>query len=72
MKGRQAMKCKWCGKQFKMGINGTIHGCDECTGVERISDGSSPNSAWFPNDKYHVISGKRVTREQAREYSKNG
>ena len=32
-------KCKHCGKSFEMGDNGTVDGCDKCTGVQRDKKG---------------------------------
>jgi len=34
------MKCKLCGRTFKMGYNGSVYGCDECAGVVRDEDGN--------------------------------
>lgn len=60
-------KCKKCGKIFEMGFNGTIHGCDNCTGVQRDVNGY----AWKPNEEeitFEVVAtGKKftVSREEA-------
>ena len=32
-------KCPKCGQNFRMGYDGTVDGCDKCTGVERDKDG---------------------------------
>lgn len=66
--------CKKCGESFMLGVNGTIHGCDKCTGVERIADIGSNASAWFPGEDFHLYGDSietavRVTREQARAAS---
>jgi hypothetical protein len=31
--------CPHCNKKFRMGYNGTVDGCDACTGVERDVNG---------------------------------
>lgn len=31
--------CSICGRLFEMGINGTIDGCDTCTGIRRDKEG---------------------------------
>lgn len=31
--------CPKCQRQFTLGVNGTVDGCDECTGVERLPNG---------------------------------
>ena len=39
---RQTMKkvtCNQCGKCYRMGRNGTVDGCDSCTGIIRDKDG---------------------------------
>lgn len=33
------VKCPLCGGDYTLGVNGTIDGCDECTGVERLPQG---------------------------------
>jgi hypothetical protein len=39
-------RCKRCGKQYKLGYNGSIHGCDECLGVQRDINGEM----WYPTE----------------------
>jgi predicted nucleic acid-binding Zn-ribbon protein len=34
------MKCKKCGKIYKLGRNGIIGGCDTCLGIRREKDGT--------------------------------
>jgi hypothetical protein len=29
------VKCPKCGKDYVMGVNGVVNGCDECTGTVR-------------------------------------
>lgn len=31
--------CGLCGKYFRLGYDGTVDGCDECTGYKRDEDG---------------------------------
>ena len=63
-------KCKKCGKTFTMGVDGTIDGCDACTGVQRTADEFSDNTAWRPgeNSKHYMEKDGAVitvTRKQA-------
>ena len=41
--------CQKCGTFFEMGDNGTVNGCDKCTGIERDSNGYW----WKPKDRVH-------------------
>ena len=54
-------KCRKCKNGFVMGMNGTIDGCDECTGTVRDSHGY----AWGPEENCHtyqdVSTGKIIT-----------
>jgi Zn-finger nucleic acid-binding protein len=42
--------CPKCGNGFRMGHNGTVDGCDKCTGVTRDKNGF----AWSPSDRVHA------------------
>lgn len=59
--------CPKCGKPFSMGDNGTVDGCDGCTGVQRDRNGY----AWFPDETEQVYLDENtgellaVTREEA-------
>jgi ribosomal protein L37AE/L43A len=61
--------CPKCKKYFCLGVNGTIYGCDKCTGVKRDKGGY----AWLPDEQeqiYEPIGGSEkdrftVTRAQA-------
>jgi hypothetical protein len=63
------VKCQTCQHEFIMGVNGTVNGCDKCTGVERDLEGH----AWNHNETeqlYVPIGGTekdvfKVTRAQA-------
>ena len=33
--------CEYCGKAFILGVDGTIYGCDECSGCVRRTDGTA-------------------------------
>lgn len=47
--------CKICGKEFNLGFDGTVDGCDSCTGVKRDKNGYAYDAdeveqgAWFAN-----------------------
>lgn len=43
-------QCQICGNDFDMGYNGTIDGCDNCTGFKRDSKGHF----WEPGETEHV------------------
>lgn len=61
--------CPKCKKHFRMGVSGTVDGCDKCTGVKRDKNGY----AWHPDEQeqtYEPIGGSEkdrftVTRAQA-------
>lgn len=36
---KNQVKCPYCGKDYLLGRNGTVHGCDECLKVIRDKDG---------------------------------
>ena len=63
------VECRKCKSNFLMGVNGTVYGCDKCTGVERDKNGY----AWKPGEQEHVyepVGGTEkdryaITREQA-------
>ena len=42
--------CPKCHKHFRMGVNGTVDGCDKCTGVKRDKNGH----AWDPDEQEHT------------------
>ena len=42
--------CPKCGKGFRMGYNGTVDGCDVCTGTKRDRNGY----AWSSRERVHV------------------
>lgn len=60
-------KCPLCGRDFRIGFDGTEDGCDSCQGIERDSIGH----LWLPTDFVHiykdVYTGETimVTREEA-------
>jgi predicted nucleic acid-binding Zn-ribbon protein len=47
--------CNKCGKQFKMGYNGTINGCDECCNIQRIDLPNQPGTAYSLNEPYAMF-----------------
>jgi len=61
--------CQICGNNFHMGYNGTVHGCDNCTGAQR--DNTDDNAVWMPGEvkqsRYIIASEKiiEITREEA-------
>jgi hypothetical protein len=62
-------RCKRCGKQYKLGYNGTKWGCDTCLGVKRDNFGR----VWFPTENeatfYDIGTGKvhTISRKKAFE-----
>jgi predicted nucleic acid-binding Zn-ribbon protein len=58
--------CK-CGKKFTLGVNGTIAGCDKCTGVERDKDGYVWHLFEADQERMDVATGEIsvVTRREA-------
>jgi hypothetical protein len=64
--------CQNCKKHFRMGVSGTVDGCDKCTGVKRDKNGY----AWYPDEKeqtYEPIGGSekdRFTVNRAQTFSK--
>lgn len=38
------MKCPHCQNEYTLGVNGTVQGCDDCTGTERASNGFALSS----------------------------
>lgn len=40
--------CPHCLKEYTMGINGTVDGCDECEGIVRLPNGMIDYSASSP------------------------
>jgi deoxycytidylate deaminase len=42
--------CPHCKKEFDLGYNGTVDGCDDCLNVKR----DSHEHAWFPEETEHV------------------
>ena len=61
--------CKTCKKPFNLGYNGTIHGCDKCTGVQR--DNTPDRAAWMPDELVQVRQSVQtgevftITRDEA-------
>lgn len=58
--------CPKCKKHFRMGVSGTVDGCDKCTGTKRDKNGY----AWGPDEQeqtYVYFGGKQkvITRAQA-------
>lgn len=50
MKNKNKSKCKYCGKRYRMGYDGTVDGCDEClhfiqnpAGFALVSDRLGPD-----------------------------
>lgn len=57
--------CPKCGEGYVMGWNGTVDGCDECTGIVRDSKGR----VWEPGKKHKTfldISTGKITRVSRR------
>lgn len=55
-------KCPKCGRSCIMGVNATVDGCDECTGVRRDFRGW----AWEPGEMEQTIgsTGEIVKRPE--------
>lgn len=62
--------CPKCGKKFDMGYNGTVDGCDQCTGTKRDKRGY----AWGPRERVHTYldlkTGKLIKVKRADAFSK--
>jgi hypothetical protein len=40
--------CPGCGQRYTLGYDGTVQGCDSCTGARRDRGGA----AWLPGERY--------------------
>jgi hypothetical protein len=61
------MKCKQCGKQYRLGYNGVASLCDKCAGIQRDAD----DNIWMPGETYQMRQSvsdgsiRKVTRKEA-------
>lgn len=63
--------CPKCKKGFRMGRNGTVDGCDECTGTKRDKNGF----AWYPRERVHIYqdvgTGEEIKVKRADAFQTN-
>ena len=56
--------CPKCKKHFRMGVSGTVDGCDKCTGVKRDRNGY----AWQPDEQEQTFAPIETSDDESTWY----